>query len=153
MSKLAETEIMSQTTPVVEAAGCELVEVTWGKDYSGDALTFFVFKEGGVSLDDCERVHNALDLFLDNNEPSSVGYTLNVSSLGLDRPIVTLDDFRRSLNTEIEVFYQSPVGKAKSVVGVLSAYDTEFVTLNTKKLGVVTIEKTNVAKAMPFVRF
>ena len=84
-------------------AGYEIVEVRYTKEYGKFNLTVFIWHADEVTLDDCEKVHNAVSDALDAAEdlfPSD--YILNVSSSGLDRPIVTDDDFRRALGTEIE---------------------------------------------------
>ena len=96
--------IEKSITEVVEANGYELVEIKYFKEYGRYNLTVFIWSKDGVDLNGCETVHNALDPIMDKYEelfPEE--YVLNVSSSGLDRPIVTMDDFRRALDTEIEV--------------------------------------------------
>ena len=97
-------------------AGYEIVEVRYTKEYGKFNLTVFIWHADEVTLDDCEKVHNAVSDALDAAEdlfPSD--YILNVSSSGLDRPIVTDDDFRRALGTEIEA-----ITPAETVRGTLS---------------------------------
>jgi ribosome maturation factor RimP len=153
MPKLSEQEIFEALKNIVAGQGAELVEVKWGYAFKSNALTLFIHKKGGVTLDDCERVHNAVDIVLDEIDASDSPYTLNVSSLGLDRPIVTDADWERSLDTEIEIIFQTPIAKSKSAVGILKSVDSDSVYLDTKAEKCVKIDKANIAKARPFVRF
>ena len=69
MSKIAE-EVEKLVAPIAESFGCELVEVEFAKKHNGDNLTIFIDKPGGVTLEDCEAVHNAVDLPLDELDPN-----------------------------------------------------------------------------------
>ena len=133
MSKIADafTELVK---PIVEGLGMELVEVLFAKTKEGDALTVFIDKEGGVSLNDCEAVHNAIDAPLDDLDPTDgKPYTLNVSSPGLDRPFKTDRDFAKHIGFKVETSLFAPIaGAGKKFVATLAAYDPQG--------GVVTLE-------------
>ena len=142
--------IEKSITEVVEANGYEVVEIKYFKEYGRYNLTVFIWSKDGVDLNGCETVHNALDPIMDKYEelfPEE--YVLNVSSSGLDRPIVTMDDFRRALDTEIEV--KDEKGKRH---GKLISHDENSFTILTgdKNLKEITISKTNV-KIQPYIRF
>ena len=140
-------------TPIIENIGYEVVDIDYSKSYGENNLTIYIFKKGGVTLDDCEKVNNALDEVLDNNDiTDGVAYNLNISSPGLDRPIVTKDDFRRNLDTEIEVLFIEPVGKKKKTNGILVAYDDDTVTLRSKDKDVV-IDRKNASQIRPYIKF
>lgn len=138
--------------PIIESLGYELVEVEFKKLYGSYNLTVFIFKKGDMGLDDCEKVHDAIFTPLDEidiagNEP----YLLNVSSMGLDWPIVTADDFRRREGEEIEVFLYSPIEKLKTHVGVLISADEDYIEIINNKT--YKLERKNVAKVRPYVKF
>ncbi|MDE5600892.1 MAG: ribosome maturation factor RimP, partial [Clostridia bacterium] len=127
----------------------ELVEVRYFKQYGSNTVELLIWKKSGISLNDCEDVHNLVSDELDKlDDLFSTAYTLNISSLGLDRKIVTDDDFRRALGTEIECV---SVDKKKTV-GVLDAYDGDSITVlaGTQKK---TILRNNLTKVQPYVRF
>lgn len=131
--------------------GYEIVEVRYTKEYGKFNLTVFIWHPDEVTLDDCEKVHGAVsdaldtaaDLFPDD-------YILNVSSSGLDRPIVTDDDFRRALGTEIEA-----VGQDQTVRGTLTGYTSETFTILTggKYEKEKTINRNNKTKVQPYIGF
>lgn len=133
MSKIADA-VTELVKPIVEGLGMELVEVLFAKTKEGDALTVFIDKEGGVSLNDCEAVHNAIDAPLDDLDPTDgKPYTLNVSSPGLDRPFKTDRDFAKHIGFKVETSLFAPiVGVGKKFVATLAAYDPQS--------GVVTLE-------------
>lgn len=133
MSKIADA-VTELVKPIVEGLGMELVEVVFAKTKEGDALTVFIDKEGGVSLNDCEAVHNAIDAPLDDLDPTDgKPYTLNVSSPGLDRPFKTDRDFAKHIGFKVETSLFAPIaGVGKKFVATLAAYDPQG--------GVVTLE-------------
>lgn len=131
----------------------ELVDIAFSVEFNKLNLNVFVFKKGGVDLDILEAVHNELSSALDTiDDKFDTDYILNVSSPGLDRPIETDDDFRRALDTEIEVILldgTKPHGK-------LLSYNEDTITLETIKNKIKTnknFERNNIQKAQPFVKF
>jgi len=77
---------------VAQALSMELVEVAVQKESRGKCLCIYVDKDGGVSLDDCERYHKQIQPLLED-----VDYDfLEVSSPGIDRPIKTMRDFEKN---------------------------------------------------------
>ncbi|MDD4291210.1 MAG: ribosome maturation factor RimP [Clostridia bacterium] len=133
--------------------GIEVVEVRLEKLHDGLNLTVFIDKEGGVTMDDCETLHRAIDDPLDVLNPTDdMPYTLNVSSLGLDRPLKTQRDFQRNLGKEITVkLYAAQDGK-KMFEGFLKSFDNESFTIETKK-GEISFTISKVAHIEPLLRF
>ncbi|HIT27426.1 MAG TPA: ribosome maturation factor RimP [Candidatus Ornithoclostridium excrementipullorum] len=155
MSKTADA-VAELVAPIIDSLGMELVEVDFSKTRQGDALTVFIDKEGGVSLDDCEAVHNAIDAPLDDLDPTDgKPYTLNVSSPGLDRPYKTARDYEKHIGTASEVSLFAPLEKlGKKFVAILENYDAESgdVTLDAagKK---ITINKKDIALIREHIEF
>lgn len=155
MSKTADA-VAELVAPIIDSLGMELVEVDFSKTRQGDALTVFIDKEGGVSLDDCEAVHNAIDAPLDDLDPTDgKPYTLNVSSPGLDRPYKTARDYEKHIGTVSEVSLFAPMEKlGKKFVAILENYDAESgdVTLDAagKK---ITINKKDIALIREHIEF
>ena len=80
-------------TPVIEGMGFELVRV---RLMGGNTKTLQVMAErpdGGIEVDDCAQISNALSATLDVEDPLEDAYTLEVSSPGIDRPLTRLKDF------------------------------------------------------------
>lgn len=132
--------------------GIELVDVSFYKQYGKLTIEAFLWKKEGIDLDDCEKVHNLLSASLDELEDDFADdYVLNVSSSGLDRKIVTDDDYRRALDTEIECID----AQKNKTHGVLISFDDENVVVRTdgKKPKDITLKRNLLTKVQPYVRF
>ncbi|MBQ8451424.1 MAG: ribosome maturation factor RimP [Clostridia bacterium] len=152
MSKVAES-VEEFITPIVEKLGYEIVEVEFAKKYDGDNLTVFIDKAGGVNIEDCEKVHRAIDEPLDELNPTNdKPYTLNVSSPGVDRPIVTDKDFQRNIGEVIEVKLFQAVNKKKLFVGQLLEFDTENIKIETES-GEIVLARKMISKATKYIDF
>ena len=154
MSKISE-KVEEFIAPIVESLGkdIEVVEVEFAKKYNGDNLTIFIDKPGGVTIEDCELVHSSVDAPLDELDPTGgKPYTLNVSSPGIDRPIVTDKDFARNIGIELEIKLFEAINKKKLLVGTLIAFneDSIIVEINGENL---EIERKKISKATKFINF
>lgn len=155
MSKTADA-VAELVAPIIDSLGMELVEVDFSKTKQGDALTVFIDKEGGVSLDDCEAVHNAIDAPLDDLDPTDgKPYTLNVSSPGLDRPYKTARDYEKHIGTASEVSLFAPMEKlGKKFVAILENYDAESGNVTLDAAGKkITINKKDIALIREHIEF
>lgn len=153
MSKISD-KIEEFITPIVEELGYEIVEVEFAKKYNGDNLTVFIDKPGGgITINDCEAVHNAIDEPLDELNPTNdKPYTLNVSSPGIDRPIVTDKDYNRNKGEVLEVKLFEAIQKKKLFVGTLIDFNSETVTLDVDGK-TLEIERKKISKATKYINF
>lgn len=155
MPKICDS-VQALITPILEKMNIELVEVEYKKHGENDgSLTIYIDKDGGVSLDDCEAVHNAIDAPLDELDPTAgKPYTLNVSSPGLDRPFRTLRDYRKHLGEEIEISLYKPVDGKKKFEAVLEDVD-DALTVATVSIDGKTIQLNikEIALARAVIKF
>ena len=146
-------DVQTALTPIISGLGYVIVEVEFAKKQDGNNLTIFIDKKGGVSLDDCVLVHNAIDAPLDELDPTKgEHYILNVSSPGLDRPIKTDADLERNMGEKLEANTFVKVGARKHFEGVLTGYTQSEITLDTLG-GAVTLERKNISKLNKFIEF
>src|SRR5690606_14779876 len=88
--------------PVVEDLGYELVLVELVG--SGQrTLRLYIDAPGGVNLDDCESVSRQVSAVLDVDDPIAGAYTLEVSSPGIERPLVREDHFRSHVGERVRI--------------------------------------------------
>ena len=120
--------VIERAKPVIESVlsglGYELVDIEYKTLYGDKHLIVYIACDAGVSLDDCEKVSNALDAPLDELDPTSgAPYCLDVSSPGLDRPFKTQRDFERNYGKKVEVKLYAPLEgkKDKLYEGVLES--------------------------------
>ena len=90
-----EEKIKTIAGPVVEGFGLDLVDLRLAAGHGRWILRVFIDRPGGVTIDDCSDVSRELSTALDIEDPIPRGYTLEVSSPGLDRPLVKDKDFIR----------------------------------------------------------
>lgn len=115
--------------PIVEAEQVELVDIEYVKELGHFYLRAYIDKEGGVSVNDCEKVSRALAEQMEDVDPIQDAYILEVSSPGLDRPLKKDKDFDRSIGKEVEFkIYQARNGQ-KEFVGTLVSYTTDTMTV------------------------
>ena len=154
MSKISE-KVEEFLTPIVENLGYEIVEVEFARKHNGDNLTIFIDKKGGgIDINDCEIVHTAIDEPLDELNPTEdKPYTLNVSSPGIDRPIVTDRDFERNIGESLEVKLFQSINKKKIFVGKLIEYNQETILLDCEKGQNILIDRKLISKATKYIEF
>ena len=154
MAKKSVSDLVAEmATPIVENLGYELVEVKYQKSHSGMELNLFIYSKNGISLEDCEKVSKAIDVPLDELNPTNdEGYTLNVSSLGLDRPIKTKKDADRNIGTKVDVkLFASKDGKKVWTGEIVSATE-DTLTIKTDEEE-KTFKFEEIALASPVIEF
>lgn len=154
-------KIKEKIAPVVEGLGYELVDVKTSVQYGTDTVTVVIFKEGDMGLDDCEKVHNAVDALFDEINPfGDKSYNLEVSSMGLDWPLKTADDFRRRKGQELEISLFQKIDGNKKITGILDSFDDDGITIKLTDIKTgkdlnksMTFSKKEIAKASLAIRF
>ena len=140
MSKITE-KVEALAKPVVEEEGCEL----WSVEYIREAGTWYlrvlIDKDGGVGIDDCERISRRLDPILDEADPIPDSYVFEVGSAGAERELKRPSDFERYIGSEVEVKLYQPYQGKKSYVGSLEAYEDGNVTVSS-----VLLKKEQIAQ-------
>ena len=113
-----ETALEALLEPAVSRLGYELV----GVEYHGGRralLRLYIDREGGVSVEDCQRVSRQVSGLLDVEDPIPGPYTLEVSSPGLDRPLFRAADFQRFVGREVRIRTDVPLEGRRNFRGVL----------------------------------
>jgi ribosome maturation factor RimP len=117
------------TEPVIEDLGYRLVRV---KVSGADGCTLQIMAErpdGSMTVDDCEAISRALSPVLDVADPIDRAYRLEVSSPGLDRPLVRKSDFDRYAGHLVRIEMEVPVSGHKRFRGLLTGTEGETVRL------------------------
>ena len=144
LSALEQT-ITDLIRPVVEELGFRLVLV----DYTGGVLQVFAEdpETGKLIVDDCAKISRAISPALEEADPIKGAYTLEISSPGIDRPLVEAQDYVRYAGFEAKIELSSPDEKGqKRFRGVIGDEKDGAVTLVTGE-GEIVIPLGAVAKA------
>ena len=121
MSKITD-KVFELARPVVEEEGCSLWDVEYLREAGTWYLRVYIDKDGGVSIDDCERISRRLDPILDEADPVPESYVFEVGSAGAERELKRPSDFEQFLGHEVEVRLYKPLNGSKSYVGKLDGY-------------------------------
>ena len=140
MSKITE-KVEALAKPVVEEEGCELWSVEYVREAGSWYLRVFIDKDGGVGIEDCERISRRLDPILDEADPIPDSYVFAVGSAGAERELKRPSDFERYIGSEVEVKLYQPYQGKKSYIGALEAYDDGNVTVSS-----VLLKKEQIAQ-------
>ena len=87
----------------INSLGYELVDIEFVSEAGDRFLRFFIYKEGGVTVEDCEKVSSFVDEKLDELDLIKSSYYLEVSSPDLSRPLKTDRDLIRNKNELLEI--------------------------------------------------
>ncbi len=133
MSKVTE-KVEALARPIVEDEGCELWSVEYVREAGSWYLRVFIDKDGGVGIDDCERISRRLDPILDEADPIPDSYVFEVGSAGAERELKRPSDFEKFMGSEVEVKLYQPYEGKKSLVGKLEAYENGDITISSVQL-------------------
>ncbi len=128
MSKVTG-KVAELARPVVEEEGCSLWDVEYLREAGAWYLRIYIDKEGGVSIDDCERISRRLDPMLDEADPIPGSYVFEVGSAGAERELKRPADFEQFMGSQVELRLYQPLDGSKAYVGALKAYDKGDITI------------------------
>lgn len=117
-------------TPVIEDLGYELVRI---RLMSGKTTTLQIMADrpsGGIEVDDCAEISNAVSAVLDVEDPILDAYALEVSSPGIDRPLTRLKDFDAFEGYEAKIETTELIDGRRRFKGVLAGVDGDDVLIN-----------------------
>jgi ribosome maturation factor RimP len=126
-----ERDLERMVGPVVEAAGLELVDVTFRREAGGKVLRITVDREEGLDLDAIARASERVSRRLDVEGFDPGPYRLEVSSPGVERPLRRRRDFARRIGETITVRTAEPADGGSVFTGSVVAAGEEDVTIAT----------------------
>ena len=105
-----------------------------------------------ITVDDCALVSRTVSVLLDVDDPIHEPYILEVSSPGLDRPLITKDDFKRFTGSMVKVELKSPHEGSRRFRGLLLGIDGDHVKIELspqKEVAEFTFSDIQKAKLIP----
>ncbi|HEY2567567.1 MAG TPA: ribosome maturation factor RimP [Candidatus Aquirickettsiella sp.] len=125
-NSVIETKIL----PTVEALGYELWACIYLTQGQQSVLRITIDSEKGITLADCERVSRQVSALLDVENPLSGRYNLEVSSPGLDRPLIKEKHYQRYVGHNVRVFTHTPIDNQRKFKGFLQSVGVVGIVLN-----------------------
>ena len=134
-------------TPMADEMGYYLWDVEFVKEGADKYLRITIDNEEGITIEDCEKFHRAIDPILDEADPISEAYILEVSSPGLERELKYDRHFATAIGEKIELRFFAPVNGQKSVIGYLVEATAEKIVLENDNEEKSEYSRAQVAKA------
>jgi len=138
--------LVQMLEPIIESMGYELVLLEYSPNTHNALLRLFIDSPGGIGVGDCEKVSREVAAQLDVEDPISSNYSLEVSSPGLDRPLVKPAHFERFMNEQAKVQLLAPKNGRRRFLGWIRAVGDKSVTLETEQ-GEIEIEYSEMERA------
>ena len=147
MGKAPVTQsVIELIEPGLLAKGLELVDVEFKKEGKNWVLRVFIDKEGGVTLEDCQKISRLAGDLIEVEEVIEPAYTMEVSSPGLNRVLKKEKDFVRFSGKKIGVQCHAPLNGRKKFTGILKDFKNQSIRLEVDgQLQIIPINR--VAKA------
>lgn len=132
--------------PLVEEMGLELVSVEFVKEGANWYLRLFIDKEKGVDLEDCEKASRAISDLLDQKDPISQSYFLEVSSPGIERLLQRDKDYVKYRDAHVNVHLYKPLDGRKQIKGRLGNVDQSVLRLNMEDGVILEIPREKISQ-------
>ena len=121
-----EKKLNDMFEPVIESMAYELIGVELTGSGNGTVLRIYIDAENGITVDDCQAVSYQVSGILDVEDPLQSHYTLEVSSPGLDRPLVKPEHFKQFTGELVKIRSTEAVLGRKNFKGMLESFDGEY---------------------------
>lgn len=155
MSKVTEV-VADLVSPIVTAAGLELVDIEYVKEGREWFLRVYIDKEAGVDIEECGLVSEKLSEKLDEFDPIPHNYFLEVSSPGAERPLKKEKDFEKAIGKNVFIKTYEAIDGDKTFEGTLLEFENQTVKVEIKiktRKKVIEIPYEKIASARLAVTF
>ena len=124
-------KIEEDITPLLDDLGYSLFRVTFSGGKGGVLQIMAENKDDKpLSLDDCTKISRAVSAKLDVEDYIKYNYMLEVSSPGLDRPLIRIEDFDKYRGRQAKVELRNPINRQKKFVGAIKERNGDEITLS-----------------------
>lgn len=127
--------------PFADELGLELWDVKFVKEGSEWYLRVFIDKEGGISIDDCVDLTHAITKPLDDADPISQSYMLEVSSPGVERELTKDEHFEKNVGAAVMLRLIRAVDGVRDFKGIMTSYADKKITILLQDETEVTFDK------------
>jgi ribosome maturation factor RimP len=140
-------EIEKILSSAAQENGFEILEVEYVREDGKLIARIYMDKEGGVNLDDCEKMSRIFDAILDKNGIINESYVLEVSSPGIYRPLKKESDYERFIGDKVRIQTLAAYNNQRNFIGKLISYKDAIVRIDDVTNGICEIEFSNIKKA------
>lgn len=125
MSKKVTEVTEELVLPILSEMNLELVDIEFVKEGKNWYLRVFIDSDKGIDIEDCGNVSEKLSEKLDERDPITYPYFLEVSSPGAERPLKKPDDIMKAIGKQVHIKTYEPIESEKVFEGKLISFDGE----------------------------
>jgi ribosome maturation factor RimP len=148
---------LEEITPIIEDKlkflRMELYDIKYITAGRHSILRLFIDKDGGVTIDDCEKASREISMLLDVENFSQNPYTLEVSSPGADRPLSSQRDFLKVIGHYVNLELKSEEKQKPVYVGKCLSCADNVLTIEREDHSEIKVPLEQIAKAKMDIRF
>lgn len=139
-----DAAVEEKVEAVITAQGFDLYEVKYFSAGGKQILRIFADSDEGITLDQCAAISREVSEYLDTIDFGNTEYTLEVSSPGADRPLLSARDFKKVIGKKVKIRLRNAEKKSDAKCnGVVLSVEDETILVETKK-GEQSVELSNV---------
>lgn len=132
-------------SPLIKDTGIEFYDVEYSNNNGKNILTFYIEKDDGlISIDDCELINNKISEKLDEIDPISDPYYLEIASVDITTPFTRDKDLKKNLGNVVIVNLYQKLDSKKEFKGILKDFNDKEISLELEKKE-IKIERSNIS--------
>lgn len=124
-----EQKVYDLVKPITDELGYYLWDVCYEKEGAAWYLRIFIDSDDGITIEDCERANAPINDIMDEKDPISQSYTLEVGSAGLERELIKEEHFEICTGDTVRIRFIRNIDGEKELIAVLSAADKEGISV------------------------
>jgi ribosome maturation factor RimP len=153
-----EKEIKDKIKEIIEIPilrkNMELVDLEWRREKGGWVLRIFIDKPGGVTVGDCAKISEMISKILDKEDLIHHSYVLEVSSPGIERPLVKKEDYERFKGEKAKIILKTPISGRKNFTGIILGIKGDLVQMEVEgKTWDFSLDNIKKANLQPEIKF
>jgi ribosome maturation factor RimP len=145
MKKSIKETVRDAVSETITGLGYEIWDITYSKVGADYHLEITIDSPEGINIEDCEKVHRAIDPILDECDPIEGFYYLDVSSPGVERELRTEEHISRSVGEKVRAKLFAQKDGKRVIQGVLSAFCDGKLTI-TEPTGDIILTPAEISK-------
>lgn len=145
MLKNIEEKVQNLLEPTIKELNYDLYDVEYVKEGKDYFLRIYIDNKKGISLEDCEKVSNAINEILDKVDLIQEQYFLEVSSPGIERILRKEKHFEDNLGKEIIAKLFKQYDGKKQIIGILDHFDNNYIYIKEQEK-ILNINKKDISQ-------
>jgi len=145
MSERIKQQVIDLIEEPLRREGCEVVDVILSRYRNNWTLRLYVYSERGMTIGECARISRFMGDIIEGTTLFESGYTLEVSSPGLDRPLKTARDFKHRVGETVRIEFTDP-HRQQGTAEIVSTTDSKV--LFKDATGVFTVGLAEMERAI-----